>query len=49
MDEADKCDRIGLIRDGHLTAVDSPDALKTKTGTTTIEDAFIVLGGGIQA
>lgn len=46
MDEADKCDRIGLIRDGHLTAVDSPAALKLKSGTATIEDAFIVLGGG---
>jgi ABC-2 type transport system ATP-binding protein len=46
MDEADKCDRIGLLRDGHVTAVDSPEALKAKTGTQTIEDAFIALGGG---
>ncbi|WP_373876536.1 ABC transporter ATP-binding protein [Paenibacillus spongiae] len=46
MDEADKCDRLGLIRDGKLTAVDSPEALKARTGRSTIEDAFIVLGGG---
>ncbi len=49
MDEADKCDRIGLIRDGHLTAVDSPAALKERSGTTTLENAFIVLGGGVLA
>jgi ABC-2 type transport system ATP-binding protein len=46
MDEADKCDRLALIRDGKLTAVDSPDAIKHKTGSSTIEEAFITLGGG---
>ncbi|MBO9607233.1 MAG: ABC transporter ATP-binding protein [Paenibacillaceae bacterium] len=49
MDEADKCDRIGLIRDGVLTAVDSPAALKAASGTNTIEEAFIKLGGGVRA
>jgi len=49
MDEADKCDRIGLLRDGRLTAVDSPAALKARTGTAMIEDAFIALGGGIRS
>lgn len=49
MDEADKCDRIALIRDGRLTAVDSPEALKAKSGTTNIEDAFIALGGGVRS
>ncbi|MCQ6558198.1 ABC transporter ATP-binding protein [Paenibacillus mendelii] len=49
MDEADKCDRLGLIRDGRLTAIDTPEALKAKTGSTSIEDAFIVLGGGVRA
>ncbi|WP_127588745.1 ABC transporter ATP-binding protein [Paenibacillus koleovorans] len=48
MDEADKCDRIGLIREGKLNAVDSPQALKAQTGTDSIEDAFIVLGGGVR-
>ncbi|QYR20037.1 ABC transporter ATP-binding protein [Paenibacillus sp. sptzw28] len=46
MDEADKCDRLALIRDGKLTAVDTPDAIKNKTGSSTIEEAFITLGGG---
>lgn len=48
MDEADKCDRIGLIRNGRLTAVDSPEALKTQSGAATLEEAFIVLGEGIK-
>lgn len=45
MDEAERCDRIGLLRDGRLTAVDSPEALKARAGTATIEAAFIALGG----
>jgi ABC-2 type transport system ATP-binding protein len=46
MDEAEKCDRIALIREGKLTAIDSPEALKAKSGTASIEEAFIALGGG---
>lgn len=46
MDEADRCDRIGLLRDGRLTAVDTPEALKRRSGKATIEEAFIALGGG---
>ncbi|MDB4865751.1 MAG: transporter ATP-binding protein [Cohnella sp.] len=49
MDEAEKCDRIGFIRDGKLTAVDSPEGLKSRSGTDSIEQAFIVLGGGVRS
>jgi ABC-2 type transport system ATP-binding protein len=49
MDEADKCDRIGLIRDGKLTAVDSPAGLKSQSGAETLEEAFIILGGGVRS
>ncbi|WP_217597270.1 ABC transporter ATP-binding protein [Cohnella sp. GbtcB17] len=45
MDEAERCDRIGLLRDGSLTAVGSPADLKADTGAATIEEAFIRLGG----
>ncbi|MFC3797647.1 ABC transporter ATP-binding protein [Cohnella sp. GCM10012308] len=45
MDEAERCDRIGLIRGGSLTAIGSPADLKADTGTETIEEAFIRLGG----
>lgn len=45
MDEADRCTRLGLIREGKLIAVGSPDQLKINTQTTTIEQAFLTYGG----
>lgn len=45
MDEADKCDRLGLLRDGWLIAVGTPEELKAHTHSTTIEEAFLVYGG----
>jgi len=45
MDEAEKCDRLGMIRDGQLIAVGSPEELKTKTNSTNIEEAFLYYGG----
>ncbi|CAM3354578.1 ABC transporter ATP-binding protein [Paenibacillus lupini] len=44
MDEAEKCDRLGLIRDGKLIAVDTPVAIMVQAGVHTIEEAFISLG-----
>jgi ABC-2 type transport system ATP-binding protein len=48
MDEACKCHRLGMIRDGRLIAVDTPQALMEQTGSTTIEQAFMYYGG-VQA
>ncbi|OAB38995.1 ABC transporter ATP-binding protein [Paenibacillus macquariensis subsp. defensor] len=45
MDEAEKCDRLGMIRDGELLAVDSPQALIDATQSSTLEEAFIHYGG----
>lgn len=45
MDEAEKCHRLGMIREGKLIAVGSPDELKQQTGTRTIEQAFLYYGG----
>lgn len=45
MDEAEKCDRLGMIRDGHLIAVDTPDVLIQQAGKSSIEEAFIHYGG----
>ncbi|MCG3089578.1 ABC transporter ATP-binding protein [Sporosarcina cyprini] len=45
MDEADKCDRLGLLRNGKLIAVGTPGELKRQTGTKTIEEAFLYFGG----
>lgn len=45
MDEAEKCDRLGMIRDGKLLAADTPTALLQATGSTSIEEAFLYYGG----
>lgn len=45
MDEAEKCHRLGMIRDGKLIAVGSPDELKSETATQTLEAAFLYYGG----
>jgi ABC-2 type transport system ATP-binding protein len=45
MDEAEKCHRLGMIRDGRLIAVGTPEQLKTNTGTNDIEAAFLAYGG----
>ncbi|MBD3918078.1 ABC transporter ATP-binding protein [Paenibacillus sp. PR3] len=44
MDEAEKCDRLGLIREGRFIAVDTPANLLAQTGSSSIEEAFITLG-----
>jgi ABC-2 type transport system ATP-binding protein len=43
MDEADRCDRLLLLRDGRLVADDTPRALREATGATDLEDAFLRL------
>ena len=43
MDEAGRCDRLLLIREGRLIADDTPDAIRAATGTDDLEDAFLHL------
>lgn len=43
MDEAGRCDRLLLVREGRIVADDSPDAIRTATGTTDLEEAFLRL------
>ena len=45
MDEAEKCDRLGMIRDGRLIAVGTTEELKEQTNSKTIEEAFLSYGG----
>lgn len=48
MDEADKCHRLGMIREGRLIAAGTPADLKRETGSATIEEAFLYYGGARQ-
>ena len=43
MDEAERCDRIALLRRGHVLATGSPADLRERTGTDTVEAAFLAL------
>ncbi|UYM06958.1 ABC transporter ATP-binding protein [Solicola gregarius] len=46
MDEAERCDRLLLMREGRILASDTPQALCESTGTTSVEDAFLALVRG---
>jgi ABC-2 type transport system ATP-binding protein len=43
MDEAERCHRLLLMREGRILADDTPDALRTRTRTDTVEAAFLHL------
>ncbi len=43
MDEASRCDRLLLMREGRLIADDTPAGLLERTGTEDIEHAFLSL------
>ncbi len=43
MDEAEYCDRISIMRDGRVIALDTPAALKEKLGKATVQDLFVEL------
>lgn len=45
MDEAERCDDLVLIRDGEIIAHSSPEKLRKRTGTKSIEDSFLKLVG----
>lgn len=41
MDEASQCDKLLLMRDGHIVADETPAALRAATGTDDLEEAFL--------
>ena len=43
MDEAARCDRLLLIRQGRLIADDSPAAIRTAAGVDDLDEAFLRL------
>ncbi|MBM7648463.1 ABC-2 type transport system ATP-binding protein [Bacillus ectoiniformans] len=45
MDEAERCDRLGLLQHGEIISSDTPEAIKSQYGVTSIEDVFLKNGG----
>jgi ABC-2 type transport system ATP-binding protein len=48
MDEAMRCERVGLVNHGKLIAEGKPEELIRKAGVKTLEDAFLKLAGRKQ-
>jgi ABC-2 type transport system ATP-binding protein len=45
MDEADRCDELLLLREGHVVAAGTPAAIRERTGKDDLEQAFLQLAG----
>lgn len=43
MDEADHCDRVSIMVDGQIAALDTPERLKAKYGCTSMYEVFYTL------
>jgi ABC-2 type transport system ATP-binding protein len=50
MEEAEElCDRVAIMADGRLLAIDTPEGFKQKTGTERFEEAFVkIVKGEVQ-
>lgn len=46
MDEADRCDRLVLLREGQVVAEGTPAALRAATGATAMDEVFLRLVEG---
>ena len=44
MDEADRCDRLLLMREGAIVADGTPAELRERTGADDLEEAFVRVG-----
>lgn len=47
MDEAERADRIGLMRAGKLIEEGTPDEIKRRNSAATVEDVFVKLSEGV--
>lgn len=48
MDEAERCDQLAILRNGHILAQGTPLELKTKYKAKDFDEVFIKAGGTIQ-
>lgn len=49
MDEADRCERVLFLRERRLIADGSPAELRQRSGSTSMNEAFIHFAGGVPA
>lgn len=49
MDEAEKCSRLAMMRNGMLIGSGTPDEIMEKSGTDSLEQAFIYFGSEMEA
>ena len=49
MDEADRCQRLGLIQYGKLLAEGSPADIRAQGGSQNLEEAFLALAGRTES
>lgn len=45
MDEAEKCDRLAMVREGVILTSGTPSELKEQFGITSLEEVFLKAGG----
>jgi ABC-2 type transport system ATP-binding protein len=43
MDEAEYCDRVSIMVDGRIRALDSPQALRTQFSANNMNEVFVKL------
>jgi ABC-2 type transport system ATP-binding protein len=48
MDEAEYCDRVSIMVDGNIAALDTPEELKKSFSAKSIEEVFIKLARGAE-
>jgi ABC-2 type transport system ATP-binding protein len=48
MDEAEYCDRVSMMVDGYIRALDTPENLKKSHGAETMDEVFFNLARGAQ-
>ncbi|NBC27997.1 MAG: ATP-binding cassette domain-containing protein [Bacteroidetes bacterium] len=48
MDEAEYCDRVSIMVDGRIEALDTPQGLKAQHDAKTIEEVFVQLARGAK-
>ena len=48
MDEAEYCDRVSIMVDGKIEALDTPSNLKKQHNAKTMDDVFLMLARKAQ-